>query len=218
MRSTAALLALSLAVPAVASAQGYPRSRRWEPPEAPHRVTTVLSLALSGAPEGGAAGVGLVIDGRRGGFQASIDAVGSDALSDDPALDGTAAIGWGTMHATFALASDPYLRLRLELGGSMLSMPDSGALAGRRYAGDVAFGPSLGASGRLRLAGPLGLEGHLRVTPLPVPVGDARLALALRGGPVAFTFGWRALTVAGDEVDAPELRVNGVEVGLALVF
>lgn len=227
MRSSAALLVLALALAAPTLATAQERDGRYEPYPRPwspagsaesQRVSTVLSLTAAAAPDGGAAGVALVLEGRRSGFQASIDAVGIEDVTDGPALDSTAAIGWGTMHATWAIASDAAMRLRFELGGSMLSMPDSGAISGRSYAGTVAFGPSVGLSGRIGLAGPLGFEGHARLTPVPVTVADARAALALRGGALAFTLGWRTIDVAGDGLDAPELRFSGVEVGLSLVF
>ena len=98
------------------------------------------------------------------------------------------------------------------------SSAGSGAFRDRPYAGTIAFGPSAGVSGQLGLVGPVGLEGHLRVTPFPVPVTDARLAVALRGGAFALTMGWRGIDVAGDELDAPQLRVAGPEIGVSLVF
>jgi hypothetical protein len=181
----------------------------------PDRITTTLRLVAAGADHGGAAGLALAIDGRHLGFQASIDGVGVDASSS---AEGTQALGWGTLYATWSLVSEQGLRIRLELGGSMLSMPDAGSLGDEPYAGNVIFGPSVGISGHLGLLGPIGLEGHSRVTPGPVVTTDNRLVLAVRGGSLAFTAGWRALKVNGDGTEAPRIDFSGPEVGLAFRF
>ena len=166
-----------------------------------------------GANRAGAAGVALAIDGRHLGFQASIDGIGVDT-----SLDGTQALGWGTLHATWSLVSEQGIRVRLEAGGSMLSMTDAGSLGTEPYAGNVVFGPNVGVSGHLGLVGPFGLEGHARVTPSPVVVTDNRLVLAVRGGPLAFTAGYRAINVNGDRKEAPRVDIAGPEVGMAFRF
>jgi hypothetical protein len=97
-------------------------------------------------------------------------------------------------------------------------MPGTGSYVGRPYADTIAFGPDVGVSAQIGLIGPIGVEGHVRLTPFPVPVTDVRVALALRGGPFALTAGVRAIDVDGDEVDAPEGRFSGPEVGLSLMF
>ncbi|HYG69831.1 MAG TPA: hypothetical protein VD838_19300, partial [Anaeromyxobacteraceae bacterium] len=125
---------------------------------------------------------------------------------------------WATAHVTWSVAAAPAYRIRAELGVSMLSMPDTGTYAGRPYADTVAFGPDVGVSAQLGLVGPFGLEGHARVTPVPVLVSDVRLALAVRGGPFGLTAGVRAIDVDGDEDDGPDGRFAGPEIGLSLVF
>ncbi len=188
------------------------------PREAPPvRLTTLLSFQ-GGAYSGAAAGaLAIAVDGPRFGFQGSIGGVGEDKLRGFPG-DDDAIVSWGIAHATWSfLAADRY-RVRLEAGASMLYMPDSNAFVGQPYAGTVAVGPSFGVSGHARIVGPLGIEGHARVTPLPVPVADTRLAAALRGGPLAITAGWRAVDVSGDGVDGPQIRYSGPELGLSFWF
>ncbi len=200
----------------------YPLYPRPEPsqyaPGDPERVVTTLAATAAGMRDGAAAGIALGIEGRRTGFDASIDAVSVDSVTGGGALSSSSAIGWGTMHVTWSLVSDDSARIRLELGGSMLSMPTGGAAAGTPWEGRVGFGPDVGVSGQLGLLGPIGVEGHARLTPLPVPVSDLRAAVAFRGGPLAVTAGWRAIDVKGDGTDAPSMRFSGPELGLALVF
>jgi hypothetical protein len=180
-------------------------------------LNTLLSFqggAYSGA---GAGALAIAVDGARFGFQGSIGAVGEDDLRGFPS-DDEAIVGWGIAHATWSfLAGDRY-RVRLEGGVSTLYMPDSDPFVGQPYAGTVAVGPSLGVSGHARIVGPLGIEGHARVTPLPVPVADTRAAVALHGGPLSFTAGWRAIDVSGDGDEGPQIRYSGPELGLSFRF
>jgi hypothetical protein len=162
-------------------------------------------------------GVALAVEGRHFGFEASIDAVGVDAQTLG-ATTGSIGMGWGTLHVTWSPVSERNVRVRLELGGSMLSLSDTGAAATEPWAGNVIFGPSIGISGQLGLVGPLGLEGHARLSPRPVPVADSRLAAAFRAGPLALTLGYRSISVQGGGKDAPEVRFSGPELGLAFRF
>jgi hypothetical protein len=189
------------------------------PPAAapPAPGATVISFqggAYSGAGTGAFA---IGVDGRRFGFQGSVGGVGADELRGVP-VDEEPIVGWGIAHATWSLLATQRFRLRLEGGASVLYMPDSDALAGQPYAGTVAVGPSLGVSGHTRLVGPLGFEGHVRVTPLPVPVADTRAAAVFRAGPIGLAAGWRAIDVSGDPEDGPQLRYSGPELGFSLLF
>ncbi len=196
----------------------YPPEVYVAPPDAsPDRTTTLLSLQAAGHTAGGAGMLDIVIEGRHLGFQASIGAVGRNRIHG-VATNDSVTLGWGTIHATWSFLSAPSYRLRLEVGASMLSMPDSGGLVGEPYAGTIAFGPNVGVSGHVGLIGPFGVEGHARLTPTPVPVADTRLAAAFRGGPLALTLGWRAIDVSGDRKDGPQLHFSGPELGLALRF
>lgn len=195
----------------------YPRPP-YEPDRAreeEERIATRLSFSAGGAPDAAFAGVGLALDGRHAGFHIGIDAV---ALDRGLAIEDDEAVGWGSAHVTWTVAGSEAFRIRAEAGVSMLSMPGTGAWSGMPYADTVAFGPDVGVSAQLGLVGPIGLEAHARVTPVPVPVTDVRLALALRGGPFALTAGVRTIDVRGDEVDGPEGRFSGPELGFALVF
>jgi hypothetical protein len=195
----------------------YPRPH-YAPDEAreeAERIATRLSFAAGGAPDAAFAGVNLALDGRHAGFHLGIDAVALDRGFDGEDDD---ALGWGSAHLTWSVAASQAFRVRAELGLSMLSIPGRGSYAGRSYADTVAFGPDVGVSAQVGLVGPIGLEGHARLTPFPVPVSDLRLALALRGGPFALTAGVRNIEVMGDEEDGPEGRFAGPELGLSLVF
>jgi hypothetical protein len=197
----------------------FPRQSFEETPAAePSRIATTLTGGVAVMPEAFATGFALAIEGRTAGFEAGIDAITVQGLTGDVALGSSSAIGWGTMHVTWSIVSEDAFRLRLETGGSMISTPAGGTSAGMPWAGKVAFGPDFGVSGHIGLLGPIGIEGHARVTPVPTPVTDTRAALALRGGPLAFTAGWRAIRVMGDGVDAPSVRFSGPEIGLALIF
>jgi hypothetical protein len=196
----------------------YPRPPQYEPDQAreeAERIATRLSFAAGGAPDAAFAGVNLALDGRHMGFHVGVDAVALDRGFDGEDDD---ALGWGSAHLTWSVAASHAFRVRAELGVSMLSMPGTGTYAGRAYSDTVAFGPDVGVSAQLGLLGPIGLEGHARLTPYPVPVSDVRLALALRGGPFALTAGVRNIEVMGDEEDGPEGRFAGPELGLSLVF
>jgi hypothetical protein len=172
----------------------YPRNPYAGEPGASYEPDPdAVHLRLSGtgvaASGGGMGGIALDVEGRSGGVNARIDALAKDGVTGVPGGDHRA-IAWGSAHVTWSLVSDEVARVRLEIGGS--------ALVG--------------------LVGPIGIEGHARVTPFPVPVLDTRLAVALRGGPLAVTAGWRGLHVAGDGVDAPVLDLSGPELGLSIAF
>ena len=44
------------------------------------------------------------------------------------------------------------------------------------------------------------------------------LGLALRGGPLALTAGWRSFDLSGDGVKGPSAHYDGPELGLAVAF
>ncbi len=184
----------------------------------PDRLATTLTGSVAAMPQAMATGIALAIEDRAAGFEAGIDAIALRDVAGDVSLGSSSAVGLGTMHATWSVVSEDAFRLRVEAGGSMISMPAGGTSADMPWAGKVAFGPDVGVSGHVGLLGPIGIEGHARVTPVPFPVTDTRAALALRGGALAFTAGWRAIRVFGDGVDAPALSFSGPEVGLALMF
>jgi hypothetical protein len=179
-------------------------------------VSTLRGSGMNGDGSGGS--LAFAAEGRRTGFRFSVDGLTPDRIDGAPRLPGTEPMAYGTAAVTWSIAAAEAYRLRVEAGGSMLAVPDTGSYAGKDYGGTTAFGLLLGLSGQLGLVGPLGIEGHLRVTPYPVPVVDAGVALALRVGPLAFTGGWRELDVSSGAASGPEARLSGPELGLAVVF
>ena len=203
--------------PVIGARPAYDPSGPLAPGADPDRVVTTLDFRAAGSPDGGAAGTSLYVDGRTIGFHAGVDGV---AVRPDPtrALDTGGVLAYATAHLAFAIVSDDVVRIRLEAGGSMLSIPDAGPFHGAPYAATVAFGPDFGVSGHLGLLGPVGLEGYVRVTPYPVTIVDARAAVAMRAGALALTVGWRDFDVRGDGLKAPSASWNGPEVGLGVQF
>lgn len=182
------------------------------------RTSASLRATVATDTRGGVAGLALSMDGRSLGFQASIDAIDrSRAPATDPASNlGT--LGYGTMHATWSFLSERNVRVRLEAGASIVTLGDATGVGAPPYAGSTLFGPSFGVSGHLGLLGPVGLEGHTRLTPSPVPVTDSRVALAIRGGPLAIGLGYRWLGIQGDGTSAPDVRFAGPELQIAARF
>jgi hypothetical protein len=182
------------------------------------RSSASLRATVATDPHGGMFGMALAVDGRSLGFQASIDGIDR---SRAPATDPTSSLGtlgYGTMHATWSFLSERNVRVRLEAGASMLTLGDATGPGAPPYAGSMLFGPSFGVSGHLGLLGPVGLEGHTRIMPSPVPVTDSRVALAIRGGALAIGLGYRWLDVQGDGRSAPDLRFAGPELQIAARF
>lgn len=198
-------------------AGAYPPGAGRYPAADPDRVFVRLGLAAAGMTDGAVGGFTLGLDSRTVGFSASADALVVDDVTRAGDTGGDA-LGWGSAHLTWTVLADAAFRVRLELGGSMLSLPTTGAFAPLSRAGDVAFGPDVGFSAQLGLVGPIGIEGHARITPLPITVVDSRLALALRGGPLAVTAGWRGIRVHGEAGEVPDVDFSGPELGLSLAF
>jgi hypothetical protein len=194
----------------------YPGAEPGYLPEEARRVTARLDLRGAGASNAAAGSIGVTMEGPIAGFSADVTGL---ALPD-PSGRGidSAALTLGGARATWAFLSEAAVRLRFEAGAGMTSVPSTGGYATARYANTLYLGPQVGLSGHLGLLGPFGIEGHARVTPIPLPVFDAGAALAVRGGPLAVTAGWRWIDVNGDGVDKPEGHFAGPELGLQLVF
>jgi hypothetical protein len=159
----------------------------------------------------------LALDGPKAGFDLSVDAfapthggVGAGGLQGRED-----AYGIGAAHVTFPILVGPAFRLRLLAGGSWLSVPAAAAPTG---VSTDAFGLDVGAAATIGLVGPIGLEGHARVTPFPVRVTDLRAALALRSGPFSLLGGYRVIDVAADTRTGPAAHFEGPEVGFGLSF
>lgn len=184
-------------------------------PDDARRLTARLDAYGAGGDRGAAGTLALAIEGPIAGFNADVTGL---ALQDASGAFNGAALTLASARATWSIASDAAFRLRLELGGTMLSVPSSGMYAATSYANTASFGAQVGLSGNVGLVGPFGLEGHARLTPWPVPVVDAKAAVVIRGGPLAVSAGWRSVDVNGNGVDAPEAHFKGPELGLQLVF
>jgi hypothetical protein len=196
----------------------YPRPRYGYAPEQVSRITTRLDVFGGGTLRhgGGAGGLSVSGEGERFGANASIAGLyrgNRVAGSFGTFGDSSATYGLGSAHLTAAVVATDVARVRLELGGAFLSWPDTGPDAGL-----VTGGPDIGASGEIGLVGPLALEGHARVMPIPVPVVDVLAALALRFGPVAVTAGWRELSVHKSDTNAERFSFSGPQLGLGFMF
>ncbi len=196
----------------------YPRPAYPYREEEARRITT--EVTVTGGPTRAywsgirsnevAGGVEVLADGPRFGFGAAVD--GFNLGSSYTGLGSSSALALGSLHATFAIASGEFGRLRAELGGSVVSWPDT-----INYLGATSLGPDVGLSGHVGLIGPLGIEGHARYTPFPRYVVDFEGSLAIRLGPVALKGGWREVAVGGDSVQ-PSLRFSGPQIGLSFLF
>ena len=101
----------------------------------------------------------------------------------------------------------------------MLSPPDSEATLDREWRGKTVIGPDVGISGQLGVLGPVGIEGHARLTPFPVRMADAFLGLAFHQGRLgAERPAGAGINVDGDDDDAPRVWFRGPQVGLTLGF
>ncbi len=194
---------------------GYEGAQPGYLPDDARRIAARLEAYGAGGHDAAAGTLALTMEGPIAGFSADVTGL---ALSDPAGLVSTSTLTLASARATWSIASEAAFRLRLELGGTMLSVPSGGMWTGTTYASTVAFGPQLGLSGHLGLVGPIGLEGYARVTPWPTPVVDAKAAVVLRGGPLALSAGWRSVDVNGNGVDAPEAHFKGPELGLQLMF
>jgi hypothetical protein len=194
----------------------YPERRTLQDGGPARPLGATLRVTGSAGPrDSGAWGMALAMDGHHGGFDLAIDAFApSRGGVMTGGLHGSGdAYGFGSAHVSFPIVSGPAFRLRLQAGGSWLMVPATPSVASSE-----AFGFDLGASGSLGLIGPLGLEGHARITPFPVRVVDLRAAVALRGGPFSLLAGYRVLDVEADSRAGPAARFEGPELGLGLIF
>ncbi len=187
-------------------------------PPIPPAVPATASMRVTGAVGTGdssAFGLAFGVDGVRGGFDLTFDAF---APSQGGTLVGgmggpMESYGFSTGHFSYPILAGPTYRLRLQAGGSWLSVPTS------TYGGSTdSFGFDLGATANLGLIGPLGVEGHARITPYPIQVVDLRAAVALRAGSFSLLGGYRFIDVAADSRTGPAARFEGPEFGLGFIF
>jgi hypothetical protein len=182
---------------------------------APQVASTMRATGAIGSGDGSAVGMAFAVDSSRAGFDMAFDAFTptQGGVMAGSLYGGQAAYGFGSAHVAYPVLQGPAYRIRLLAGGSWLSVPVS------TYGGSVdAFGFDLGASANLGLYGPIGLEGHARVTPYPVQVVDLRAAVALRAGAFSLLGGYRMIDVASDSRTGPAARFEGPEFGFGLIF
>lgn len=166
-------------------------------------------LVRSPSAEGGGGAVGFMygVEGPR--FGLLID-TNSYFVSADDGTSQIDTIHLINAHLTWALASSPYGRLRLEGGLDSALAPDISF-----------FGPGMGLSGAVGLFGSTSLEAALRVTPYPFTKVDWNAGLNFGMGTVALKVGWRQ-TYLNDQgqVDGVSHEDNffGPYVGLALAL
>jgi len=189
---------------------------------APHsdasRIFSRLSLYGAWREDGYVGGIDFGLESRTFGMNLDATALASEMVTGPLEASGSDPAAWGTAHLTWSILSDRAFRLRLEAGGSMLALPESPAVAVQPWRGSTIFGPDFGVSGQIGLVGPIGIEGHARLTPYPVRVADTYIGGMIHGGPVGLSAGWRWIDVAGDGVQAPALWFRGPQVGLSIVF
>ena len=202
--------------PPYAPGEGAPGYGR---PEA-DRIYTRVNVYGAGQTDGYAAGLSLALDSRFAGFDINIDALAREPVTGRLHDAGSDPAGWGSAHLTWSVLSTPNARLRVLTGASMLSLPSSQAVQGQPWAGKTLFGPDVGVSGQLGLLGPVGIEGYARLTPFPVVVADTYAGVAVHGGPLGVTAGWRWVDVQGSatNTDAPKLMFRGPQLGISLRF
>jgi hypothetical protein len=197
----------------------YPERRTFHDPGAPAPArllgATLRATAGTGSNDGGVVGLAFAVDGRHGGFDLAVDAFSpSRGGVMSGGLGGTQdAYGLGSAHVAFPILEAAAFRLKLLAGGSWLTVPAT--TAGSSV---DAFGFDFGVSGTLGLVGPIGLEGHARITPYPVQVVDLRAAVALRAGPFSVLGGYRVIDLAADSKTGPAARFEGPEFGLGVIF
>jgi len=182
------------------------------------RIYTRFSLYGAGREDGYMAGLTFGLDTRAVGFNLDVSALAREHVTGQLRDDESDPATLANAHLTWTVLSDRSFRLRLETGVSMLDLPDSAVVVDQPWRGKTILGPNLGISGQLGMVGPIGIEGHARITPFPERIADTFLGLAVHGGPVGVSAGWRWVDVAGDGVDAPELMFRGPQVGLVLAF
>lgn len=186
------------------------------PPQ--ERIYTRFSLYGAGRHDGYIAGLTFDLDSRLIGFNADIGALAWEPVTGPLHSSASDPVTLANAHVTWTFLLQRSVRLRLETGVSMLDLPDSAPLFDRPWRGNTLFGPDVGVSGHLGLVGPVGLEGHARITPYPQRIIDTFAGLTVHGGPVGVNAGWRWVDIAGDGIDAPKMMFRGPQFGLVLAF
>jgi len=118
-----------------------------------YSIRSELRLDGSAMKEGGSAGIRVIVEGLRLGFDAGFSGIIVNAVDGSGAV-----VSKGLLDANFTVSplTGERGRLRVEAGLGAIFLPCmSGA------------GPDLGVSGELRILGPFGVEGSVRTVPWP---------------------------------------------------
>ncbi|MFN7132488.1 MAG: hypothetical protein ACK4N5_10420, partial [Myxococcales bacterium] len=113
----------------------------------------------------------------RFGFNSQFTSIFARAEGGAPGLDH---IGLLDAHLTYAILRGEHGRLRLEGGLSSAFAPDI-----------IFVGPDVGTSAAMGIAGPVGAEASLHLTPYPYVQVDGYAGLTLTLGPAGLRAGWR---------------------------
>ncbi len=135
--------------------------------------------AEAGAFRGGGASLGLSLAAEGERFGVGLQFTGILIGADDGS-GGLDSIKLFNAQLSYAFLSVDGARLRVEGGVHSAFAPDL-----------IVAGPGFGLSGAAHLAGPVGLEAALRVTPFPFRQLDASAALTLSFGWLGLRGGWR---------------------------
>lgn len=132
---------------------------------------------VGNANKGFTLGINGAFEFERWGFNAMAQNI---AVAADDGSGGVDNLQQVNAHLTFAFLSGTYGRMRIEAGADTIFAPSA-----------VFFGPSLGLSGVLWIAGPFAFESSVYGTVYPFWQLDWKAALVIGAGPVGFKLGWR---------------------------
>ncbi len=181
----------------------WPRQRNARGPQ----VGTFSIQARGGSTSHGTSGgVGALLEIERWGGELSIDAFEAGSFdSPSPAI-------FMTTHLSYALFLEHAYRVGLDAGASFISVRRSSDESETTTAAlDV------GLSGHAGIYGPLGVEGHLHLSPNPIRAADVGASLVFRLSGWAFSVGWRGVRTGATTL-APSLQFQGPYLGVATIL
>ncbi len=148
-----------------------------------HPFSVGVTAAAQLNQQGGALELAIASEGRRFGLAARGLML---ALNRAGAVGGNDETSVINVHVTFAVVSDPRGRLRIEGGFAEAFAPQT-----------TSPGLSLGISGALGVAGPVGIEVSAQLTPIPYHQYDLHGAATVAFANAGLSLGWRTLYFDG---------------------
>ncbi len=184
-------------------------------PAAPEQMMTARVTVAFGSGDSAALGVAADLGSGRFHFDLAADVLSPSrgGVMTEDVWSAEQPYGLAAVHGVYLLLEGPFYGLNLQAGGSWLSVPASAS-----GAQSDALGLDLGAAAHVGLIGPVGLEGHARITPFPVQIVDLRAATAFRVSQLSLLVGYRVIDVAADSRTGPAARFQGWEVGVGLTL